>query len=615
MGEMTWDQIAAVMNDRRSHNSPAINEMIGVRDRYNADWAIPIPDVEGEPELPPITPALIAEAVDNVAMLACSVWPYMASPPTDTGSDKSIKYADIRRKILYATWFESSGNLVLRRGYRHLSGYATSAIIVRPDFGLGRPVFEIRDPLGSYPDVQAPEDLSPPKNCGFIFQRSAAWLREIWPHVAYEQGGCVGPAGTDAELWDLVEWDDAYCTAIGILGPRDPESHSAKLWAQATGGMNPSMEISRWTKPEGVGCSVVTTRRVTLDRVASQIAHTTGMVDLMAKIMGLALHAEQKAIFSDKYAIGSKTGTPAIVTNNGQWVGGETGGINLLENVDQIGQMTSAPAPTAMQLVDRLERNMKVSGTGLVPAMGGETYGALRTGRGIDSMMGAAVDPRVQELQEIMQGGMRHLNRIALDTWKGYWPEHKVILQTGWASSSLVEFTPGKHIEHAHNIVTYPIPGMSAESTTVTLGQLHGVGGIGLRTLRRLHPWIDDPELEGELRDREELEFAIMESIKAQAVGGQLPATYVAMIEQARQNGKDIFAAVLEADEKIKEQQAATPPPTPEGMTAPPETMPGLAGGTAAAAALPTAEVPAQIPGPNADQQGLDQLLQALAAG
>lgn len=614
----TWSDIVAVIERRRELNDVAIQEMINVRERYNADWVIPSPDVKGEPELPPITPALIAEAIDNVAMLATGVWPYMGCPPNDVSKERGVgsrEYADIRRKVLYGSWYESAGSLVLRRAYRHLAGYATAAIMVRWDFGRKLPVFEIRDPLGTYPDPRAPEDLTPPDDCGYIYQRSAAWLRREYPQLRYERGGILGKGG-DAELWDLCEWVDHEKCVIGVLGPRDQGYESADLWSKASGGLSPMQEIDRWENPIGI-CPVVTMPRVTLDRIASQVAHTVGMVDLMAKIMALALTAEERNVFADMYAVGGQRGAPTIISNGGQWADGRTGQINLLENVDKVGQMQSQANPTSLQMLDRLERNFKVSGTGLVPAMGGETYGALRTGRGIDSMMGAAVDPRVQELQDVMQNGMRHLNTIAFKMWKAYAKDRKVILQTGWATTALVEFVPSKHIETEYNSVKYPVPGMDAQGTTITLGQLYGTGAMSMKTLRRLHPWIDDPDQEGRDRDEEDLEFAIMESLKQQALQGQLPPTYMAEIAQARKDGKDIFDAVKIADRKIQEQQAADTAAmeTPEGMVAPPETMPGLAGPESAAAALPAAEVPPQMMPPNNNQAAFEQMAQALQAG
>lgn len=610
-----WTEIAAIVNQRRDMNTVAVQEMINVRNRYNAEWVMPLPDVDGEPVLPPIAPALIAEAIDVAAMLASSTWPTMSSPPVDPSKERGVKsreYGDIRTKALHGTWHGSSGRLVVRRGYRHLNGYATTAILTRWDEQKQQPVFEIRDPLGTYPEPKSPEDMSPPRDSGHIFQRSATWLRANIPAARYEWGG---PVSHDTpEMWDLVEWIDEEHCVIGLLGPQDLDAQSVDLWTKASGGMMPSLEISRYPN-YAEECTMVTASRVTLDKVASQISHMIGSIDLMAQLLSLALIAEEKATFSDMYVVARANETPSIVSNGGQWADGRTGIINLLKNVESVGQMTSQPAQNALSMADRLERNFRVSGTGLVPAAGGETYGSLRTGRGIDSMMGVAVDPRIQEVQEIMQMGMGHCNRLALKLWQHHARDRTVVIETGWSGpSALVEFEPTKHIEHTHNTVAYPIPGMDAQGITVTLGQLLGTGAISMTTMRNMHPWIQDGSFEGRMRDEEDLELAVWESIKQGAASGQMPTIYLAMIQDERKQGSDIFEAVKKADEKLRQQQATAAPPAPEGMVAPPESMPGLAGGPEGTMAPPPGEPPPTIQGPNPDQVNFDDLANALRA-
>ena len=60
-----------------------------------------------------------------------------------------------------------------------------------------------------------------------------------------------------------------------------------------------------------------------------------------------------------------------------------------------------SPGPMTQQTLDRLERNISVSG-GISPFFGGENPDSMRTGRGVATMGGFSVNPRVQELQLIM---------------------------------------------------------------------------------------------------------------------------------------------------------------------------------------------------------------------
>ncbi len=628
-----WAQIHAIVQQRQNANSSAINEMMNVRNRYNADWVLPLPDVQGEPTLPNVGPALIAESIDNVALIASSIRPTMTCPPMHPNKERLVgsrETAEIRGKVLYATHHASKGGLLRRRAYRHLAGYATATLIVRPDFNRKMPVIEIRDPLGSYPEPKAPEDLTPPRNCAFVFQRSADWLREHYPASRSDVGGPVGPVrGTDADYWDMVEWVDDDVCVIGIVGPCNPAQSSAK-WAagsvmsggQVMQGANPlrlSGELHRWEN-QGHGCPVITLPRITLDRVASQIAHQIGNVDLMTRLLALAIAAEEKSVFADMYAVGKANGRPAIVSNGGKWVDGRTGDINLLQDVDTIGQMTRQASPGALQMVQMLERDMRVS-TSLMSQMGGETSSGTRTGRGLDTLISIAVDPKVQELQEIMEYGLPHLNEIIFDMWKGYWGDTETTLSTGWVGrSSLVTFTPNKHIETTYNSVKYPILGMDAQGLTVTLGQMLAMGAISLSTLKQMHPYIDDPDEESRATLEEGLEKMTLDALAQQAASGQIPPAYMRKIEAHARKGMDIFEAIDEADKETKAEQATAAPPPPEGMVAAPETMPGLVPNGQAPMAPPEALPPGQeaqppaVAGPGQAQQNLHQLLSALEA-
>ena len=82
------------------------------------------------------------------------------------------------------------------------------------------------------------------------------------------------------------------------------------------------------------------------------------------------------------------------------------------------------------------------------------------------------------------------------------------------------------------------------------------------------------------------------------------------------QEGHDIFAAVLYADEEMRRRQATEAPPAPEGMVAPPEAMPGIAAGPGGMQ-QPMAE-PMQAADQVAVPQGtarMRQLMQAFQGG
>ena len=603
----TFDEIVGIVKQRQQNGSVLLERMLEVKERYNGDYVIPIPSMEGEPVLPPLTPALISENIDAVAQRAASVMPFIGCPAVDGSKERGVRsreYADIRRKALAATWYQSKYKVKIRRAYRHLAGYATACLIVHPDFDKGMPRIDVRDPLGVYPEPKSYEDVDPPANVGFIYGKSGEWLRSHYPAARSENGGPVAPDDRSSqELWDVVEWVDSEHIVIGIMGPR------YEHYNQVYGHHAATIELSRAPNKAGMPC-VITPGRVTLDRIASSISNVVGIVDLMSKMMALEIMATEKAIFPDRYIIGRSGQVPMIV--GGEWKDGREGQVNVLLDAEQIGELRSAPDPSTNIAIDRLERNARIS-TGTVPQIGGETYGALRTGRGIDSLMGAALDPRIQEMQEIMEAHLPFLNECILASYKGYFGGKKFSMFTGYAGDfGQVDFTPNEHFEIFDNVVSHSIPGADIQGTTIQLGQLLSMKGISLRTFRTKHPFIEDPEMEGRRVDEEQLEEAVMAAIQQQALSGQLPVVYVSKIEKHRKKGLDIFQAIEKADAEVRAEQAAVAPAPEEGMAMAPEQAMGLAAGPAGMAPQ---GAPPGPPGGEFSPEAAQQLVAALGQG
>ena len=460
----TFDEIVGIIRQRQDAQSPLLERMLEVKERYNGEYVIPLPSMENEPVLPPLTPALIAENIDAVAQRASSVMPFIGCPAIDQSKERGVRsreYADIRRRALAATWYSSKYKLKMRRAYRHLAGYATSCLVVTPDFEKGVPRIDIRDPLGVYPEPKAYEDVEPPRNCGFVYGKSGDWLRAHYPAARQENGG---PVASDdnarQELWDVCEWVDSEHIVIGIMGPRYNHYNQTYPYHSV------QKELSRARNKSGMPC-IITPGRVSLDKIASSVSNVVGIVDLMSKMMALEILAQEKAIFPDRYIIGRSGQVPMIV--GGEWKDGREGEVNVLLDAESIGELRSTPDPSTNIAIDRLERNARIS-TGTVPQIGGETYGALRTGRGIDSLMGAALDPRIQEMQEIMEAHLPHLNECIFATYEGYFGNKQFSMFTGYAGDfGQVEFTPNEHFETHDNVVSYSIPGADIQGTTIQL--------------------------------------------------------------------------------------------------------------------------------------------------
>ena len=102
----TFEEIVGIVRMRQSSQSDLLDRMNEIKDRYNGDYVIPLPSMDDEPILPPLTPALISENIDAIAQRAASVTPYIGCPAVDPGKERgkrSRQYADIRRRALAST--------------------------------------------------------------------------------------------------------------------------------------------------------------------------------------------------------------------------------------------------------------------------------------------------------------------------------------------------------------------------------------------------------------------------------------------------------------------------------------------------------------------------------
>lgn len=571
----SFTQVVDLLLDAQRTQSPVIRRMRDILDRYDGDWVLPMPSVDSEPSMPQITPALIGEAVDKNAQRAASVMPTTVFPalhPNKPRGRGSVEYANRRRRIIAATYHDSMWMLGRRRAYRQLSAYHTCSLFVYPDFKRGLPVLGVRDPLATFVEPQAYEELRPPTWGAFITRYSGDWLRTNFPRTREEQGGPI-TKHNPSELWDVAEYQDYDQTIFGLIAPvRTDGDHIAERSLGA-----PYLQLSP-SLPNKAECVTITQpHNVSLGKIASRISQLLGNVDLQVKLTALDILAQEKAIWPDAYVLGAENGNPELVA--GEWFDGRSGQMNLIRGAQAVGVLRTTPDQRTTQLIDRAERAFRVS-TGLIPQSGGENWGSLRTGRAMDSMTAIALDPATQELHEIMQTWMPHVNKSILKCYTGYFTTKKYTLFSGWPSDTgMVEFVPEEHIENTDNTVSYAIPGADITQMTQILGSLVGAGFMSRDSARTSHPLIGDGMAEGRRVQLERFSDATEESILAAIANKELPWMVAKWINDELERGKTIFEAMEVVDTKMREQQATAAPPAPEGMIAAPEAMLGLEGG------------------------------------
>lgn len=602
MAAADFFEAVAIVRARRLAQTPLIGQMMQVQQRYNGLYTFPVSASDDDSDRPIVSPALINEAVDTPALRAASVDPMWFCPAVNPAQDRSLDRANTRAKTLLATYRVSKGKLLLRKAYRQIAGYGMGAFVVCPDLDLKMPRVSLRDPLSAYPEPKDAQDVSLVGNAGFVYLKSGSWLRSRYPKCAREVGGPVSE-GNGADLWEVLEWMDEKQTYLGIMGQHK------QVWDHNFDTAAGEFEIARWPNRLGF-CPAVVPQTITLDKIISRLWFMCAKTDLMAYLIDLDIQATEKSIFPDRWISSQPNTTARIVAPDGKWQDGRTGKVNIVEGMQAIGELRGTPDPNNKQTIAQLEEYARMD-TALTDSMTGQVGGqALRTGRGLSTLQGISVDPRIQEMQEIMVTALECVNEAIFATYEAEHPRRAYVLFTGLEGDDThVTFTPSVELAESHeSMVSYSIPGADAGQQTVEIGQLVQMQLMSRKTGRKQHPHIKNPyQQEREILE-EELDDAMLVALKQSAVQGQQNPLDVAVMRKAIRAGKPLDEAMIEAHNAAQARQAAQPAPPGPGEIAPPEAQPGIV-----PAGIPAAAGPGAPPGLD-EAQGLKRLIGAVTS-
>lgn len=607
--------------DLQNDRSPLIQRMLEVQAEYDADLVVPLPDVSNEPSMPNLTPQMMADVIDKIALRACSVRPNIHSPAIDPNllvGPRSLGYAKDRIRILNATYDASNWLLGRRRAMRHFNAYDTHAIAIEPDFHAGGPRIRVRNPLETFPEARAVESFDAPEHVAFITRYSGSYLRARYPQVRAELGGPITDVD-QTQRWDIFEWYDTEQIRFGLLGPCHAEGDHINERYQSFAG--PWMPLTDPVRNRAERCLAIAPQAVTLHTIGNRLNRLIGNVRWQNRLMALEILATEKAIFPDMAIFGRQGMRPTLI--DGEWKDGRTGDINMIEGADAVQVINQQPGAGTSQVIDRLQYGFQ-SSSDLDPMMYGESRGSsLRTGRALGKMAEISIDPRIQELHEIDETWQRHMNSAILEAYKGWWPTKTFTIFSGWPGDvGQVVFTPNECIETSDNAVSYAIPGADIAQITQILGSMHGADVLSTDSFQRAHPFIADPHEEQVRVMKEKLDRATLEGLMQQVASGQMPMAVYARIREKYNDGDiRLEQAIVEVDNEIREQQLAAQQAAAEQAAQEPDlsSVLGLAAGPAAAApgapqaAPPTpAGLPPAAGGPIGDMR---QLLTAANPG
>jgi len=587
----TTEEIIALYSARSRINDHAKQRMREVRDYYNGDVVIPLPELDSSEKS--AVANLLGQGLDQTAMRIASTNPDIYCPPVDTKTKRARDNADIRRKALFGWWENSRMDLQLAKRARHLIGYATTCTQLRFDKKIGAPIWQIRDPLTAYPATLIGVDDVRPRDVIFAYERQLGWIRKMYPDAARQFGG-DGTATEDAPI-ELVEYIDAEEQVL--IGIRTAVAKTSPFVTPMASREQKQMIIELDRTENLLGQTpVVCAQRISLDTAQGQFDGILGMYQMQARLMALEVIAVQKGVFPDTWLVGRAGETPQIVNPSD----GLTGEVGVVRGGD-LKDMQTAPGYMTNPAIDRLERAQRLT-AGIPQEFGGESTSNIRTGRRGEAVLSAVVDFTVQEAQRVMARALQEENRLAIDMAKAYAGGRK---RSFYVSSKnargAVDYKPNENFDSNDNVVSYSHPGADINNLVIGGGQRVGMGTMSKRSFMAIDPLVEDPEFEHDTVIAEQLEQALLSSVQQQAVQGIIPAADLARImELVRNNEFELAEAVEKVQKEAQERQAEVVPADS------PAAQPGLSAPGMGIEARP--ELPPEAP----PERNLDELMAAL---
>ena len=563
------DQIVSLWVERVKAQHPWIAKSRQIRDIYNGDVVVPVPELEENEKV--AVANLIQLGIDQTAKRIASSLPRLDCPPTRPNFKQSEDNARLRKNVNAGWWEENKLRTKLRRRARWFVAYTSAPVVIRPDFKNKMPLWVVRDPLYTFPTPSIdPDEITPP-DCIFTFARSYGWLSQKYP----DQMAVLSKLDRDrSSVYDMIEYTDAEETVLVVVGkPRSKDQYG--LADDAALGTAPFVELERYPNRAGI-CLAVTPGRITLDRPLGMFDGLQGMYQMQAKLMALQVIAAEKNVFPDQWVVSSDNAEAHVV----QEADGLTGQLGIVRGGNIVPVHTD-PSQTSMIAMDRLEASMRQEG-GIPAEYGGQSSSNIRTGRRGASIMSATVDPTIQEAQECFEYSLQEENKRAIAISKAYWGSEKLSVYFGRGTAATrADYTPDRAFDSDQNTVSYAYAGADPSGLIIEIGQRLGMGTMSKKTAMKLDPIIDDFSNEHELVVTEGLEMALMASLDQQAQAGAIPPADIArMIHLIAVEHKSIVEVVEQVQREAQERQANSGPPgAPDGPVAPgsPEAQPGLA--------------------------------------
>lgn len=604
---ITIDQIVNLFHDRKQRLAPVHSKMMTIRNQYNNLVTVPLPELDKNETV--AVANLISQGVDQMAMRIASTVPSITYPPVRPGIEKSEAHARTRRLANYGWWEANRFDRKQRKRSRWLVAYACAPAILRPDFKRQIPMWQLTDPLSTFPaPMTNPDDICPTDGI-LAYKRTLAWLRSAYPDQsrALELGKDPSP---DTELEILEYMDDAEHVLVAVGRPPDTTRSvipQLNTNTRSSPGL-PYVELERFANRIG-RCPMTYATRPSLECPISQFDGMPGVYRMQARAMALWMIANERAVFPEVWAVSRPNDQVEILAQADGRAGitGELKGGELMP-------VQITPTPQMGEIIQMLERTQRVSAS-LSQDFGGENPSNVRTGRAGEQLLSATVDYWVQEGQETLSLAYQEENKLAVAIAKSYFGNIAKSFYVNFGKTrGPVDYTPNIDFESDNNIVSWPMAGSDINSLVIGLGQRLGLDEMSVRSAQEKDPYIDDPEEESRRLTSQSVNKAFMASVDQAVAAGQIGPTELSRFVELVETGRlDPYKAWQKLHDETQQNQAAaaqTPPPpgSPAGQ-------PGLmAPGQQAAMGLSQPGPAAGVPQPQPGVQHMAQLLSQLRA-
>ena len=507
------EEIVSLHTMRIASRGDYLSRMKDVSRHYNNEVTVPLPELDANEK--PAVANLLAQGIDQFSLRVASVMPDIRYPSLRPEIAGSVEKARRRRHATLG-WFDMNQmQMKMRRRSRYQVAYASAPVSIHPvslnpNDKREIPHWRVRNPLMTFPsDTIDPENMEP-DDCIFEDYRTLRWIKQNYPDSAKVL--YTGKSSDDA-LFCVLEYVDAYETVLVAVGAK--KESRGYMAGEVVHGMS-AVVLERVANRAEI-CPVVVPTRIALDKVMSKFEAMIGMFQRQAKLDALLTIAVQRSVFPDEWIVApaNSNGQAPKIVQNADGVSGVRG---IIQN-GNIQALNPAPGQQSVDAIDRLERNARLS-AGIPAEWQGESGTNIRTARRGESVMSAAVDPDIQETQEIFAASMEAEIRRGIAIQKAYFGSKPTLFLLGMDGkvNSTPDYTPNDTFETDLVKVQYPLPGSDANQMAVMIGQKVGIGEMSVQSAMEMDPLIQDPELETARIHVEGIRKALLTGLEQQAV-------------------------------------------------------------------------------------------------